>query len=197
MAKQNDKPLKDYEVLLCVTGGIAAYKAAELTRQLIQTGAGVSCALTDAAEKFITPLTFQSLTGRCVYTSLWQSTDRYSAQHISLTEAADLVIVAPATADMLAKMACGLADDLVSTLALSACGSCEILIAPAMNTRMFEAPPTRENLEKLTKRGVHVVGPGTGELACGTVGLGRMSEPEDILAAATKILQRKPPKSTS
>jgi len=185
-----DKPdlLAGKNVLLCLTGGIACYKSAMLASRLVQAGASVCVAMSEAAEKFITPLTFQALTHERVYTSLWQASGNYDAQHLSLTENADLMIVAPATADILAKMACGIADDLVSTLALSACGACPILIAPAMNTRMWLAPPTQENLVRLKGRGVYVTGPAEGRLACNTTGPGRMSEPVDILAAAAQIL---------
>ena len=181
-------PLAGREVLLCVTGGIACYKAADLASKLVQTGAGVTVAMTDAARQFVGPLTFQAVTGRRVYTTLWQPSEDHSSQHISLTERAELLIVAPATADMLAKMAAGIADDLVSTLALSAHGACPILIAPAMNTRMWLAPPTRANLARLTEWGLHVVGPVEGRLACGTIGPGRIAEPADILTEARHLL---------
>lgn len=193
----SDSPLRDYEVLVCVTGGIAAYKAADLTSKLTQTGAGTTVAMTDAAQRFVAPLTFQTLTARMVHTSMWQLTEDFKSSHISLTEAADLMIVAPATADIIAKMASGLADDLVSTMALSASGSCEILIAPAMNVRMWGAPATVENMDRLKARGIHVVGPCEGMLACRTVGLGRMAEPAEILATATKLLLKNPPKRSS
>ncbi len=176
-------------VLLCLTGGIACYKSAALASRLVQAGASVSVAMTSAAERFITPLTFQALTGRQVYTSLWQASEDFDSQHLSLTGSADLMIIAPATADIMAKMASGIADDLVSTLALSAHGACPILIAPAMNTRMWLAPPTQDNLARLKSWGVHVIGPEEGRLACNTTGPGRMSEPEDILAAAIGILK--------
>jgi phosphopantothenoylcysteine decarboxylase/phosphopantothenate--cysteine ligase len=176
-------------VLLCLTGGIACYKSATLASRLVQAGAAVSVAMTAGAEKFITPLTFQTLTGRRVYTSLWQASEDFDSQHLSLTGSADLMIIAPATADIMAKMASGLADDLVSTLALSAHGACPILIAPAMNTRMWLAPPTQDNLARLKGWGIHVIGPEQGRLACDTTGPGRMSEPEEILAAAMRILQ--------
>jgi len=195
--KNQDKPLEGCEVLLCVSGGIACYKAADLASKLVQAGAGVTVAMTDAAQRFIAPLTFQSLTGRQVYTSLWQSTEHYEAAHVSPTAQADLMIVAPATADIIAKMACGLADDLVSTMILAAPVSCRVLAAPAMNTRMWEAPAVKENLSRLKKRGVHFVGPESGRLACGTVGPGRMAEPADILAAARSLLLRSRPKRPS
>jgi phosphopantothenoylcysteine decarboxylase/phosphopantothenate--cysteine ligase len=150
--------------------------------------------MSESARRFVAPLTFQTLARRKVYTSLWESTEEYQSGHISLTEAADLMIVAPATANTIAKMATGLADDLVSTMALAAGGACEILIAPAMNERMWGAAATVGNIKRLKERGVHVIGPAEGKLACGTVGPGRMVEPEEILAAATKLLLRKPPK---
>ncbi|OPX24454.1 MAG: phosphopantothenoylcysteine decarboxylase [Planctomycetales bacterium 4484_123] len=183
-----------YEVLLCVTGGIACYKSAALTSKLIQAGAGVTVAMTESASRFVAPLTFQTLSGRAVYSSMWQAVEDYRPGHLSLTEAADLMIVAPATANILAKMAAGIADELVSALALSAHGACDILLAPAMNTRMWEAPATQANLATLAERGVHTVGPTEGYLACGAVGKGRMAEPAEILAAAGRLLTRREPK---
>jgi phosphopantothenoylcysteine decarboxylase/phosphopantothenate--cysteine ligase len=185
-----DRPLAGREVLLCVTGGIAGYKAADLASKLVQAGASVTAAMTEAAQRFVGAVTFQALTGRRVYGSLWQSSGDHASPHISLTERAELMIVAPATANMLAKMAAGIADDLVSALALSAQGACPILVAPAMNTRMWQAAPTTTNLARLREWGVHVVGPAEGRLACGTVGPGRMAEPEAILDAAVEILAR-------
>jgi len=190
-----DKPLQGYEVLLCVTGGIACYKSADLASKLVQAGAGVSVAMTDAAQRFVTPLTFQALSGRRTFTSMWESAEDYSAKHVSLTEKADLMIIAPATANTLAKLAGGLADELVAALALAATDACGILAAPAMNTRMLNAPATQENLEKLRARGVQTVGPGSGRLACGTVGPGRMAEPDEILQAAKELILKNPPKS--
>ena len=189
-----DKPLAGTEVLLCVTGGIACYKSADLASRLVQAGAGLSVAMTDAAQRFVGPMTFQALSGRQVFTSLWESDRDFDTQHIALTERADLMVLAPATANLLAKMACGIADDLVSALALSAHGACGVLAAPAMNTRMWNAPPTQANLETLRARGVHVIGPAEGRLACGTTGVGRMAEPAEILQAATEILLP-PPKT--
>ena len=178
------------EILLAATGGIACYKAADLASRLVKSGASVTVAMTEAATRFIAPLTFQSLTGRRVYTSLWESADNFEHQHLALSERADLMIVAPATANILAKMTAGIADDLVSALALSAQGACPILVAPAMNTRMWQAGPTRANMKTLGDYGVHVVGPGEGRLACGDVGPGRMSEPDVILNAALELLKK-------
>ncbi len=192
--RKPDNGLAGYEVLLCLTGGIACYKSADLASKLVQSGAGVTAAMTDSATRFVTPLTLQSLTHRQVFTSVWQSSETFETQHISLVELADLMIVAPATANIIAKMSSGIADDLVSVLALSASGECPILVAPAMNTRMWNAPPTQANVARLKEWGVHVIGPDSGRLACRAVGPGRMSEPPAILAAAAEILLKKPPK---
>ncbi len=197
MTTNADKPLAGYEVLLAVTGGIACYKVADLTSKLVQSGAGVSVAMTDSATKFIAPLTFQAITGRAVYTSIWDRSEDFKSQHLSLSERADLMIIAPATANIIAKMAGGIADDLVSTLALSAQGSCDILLAPAMNDRMYSAAPTQRNIQTLTGWGIKTVGPETGYLACGTEGVGRMSEPLGILASASELLLASPPKKLS
>ena len=193
-SNENARPLAGYEVLLCVTGGIACYKAADLASKLVQAGAGVNVTMTQSAMEFVKPLTFQSLVNRQIYTSMWQSTENYMSGHISLTELADLVIVAPATANMLAKMAHGMADDLVSTMLLATTGTCPVLVAPAMNTRMWQAPAVQANLEQLGKWGVHLVGPGEGRLACGTFGAGRMTEPAEILEKATHLMLAKPAK---
>jgi len=189
-AQQQPQPgrLAGREVLLCATGGIACYKTADLASKLVQDGAGVTVALTDAAQQFVTALTFQTLTARKVFTTMWQPSDDYSPQHISLTERAELMVIAPATADILAKLAAGIADDLVSTLAQSAFGACPLLVAPAMNTRMWLAPPTQANMTRIRQWGVHVIEPAEGRLACGTTGPGRMAEPADILARVRELL---------
>jgi len=183
-----DETFDGKEILLCVTGGIACYKAAALASRLVQAGAGVAVAMTDAGQRFVAPLTFQTLTGRFVHTSLWDAADRYDPQHVALIDAADLLIVAPATADILGKMASGIADDLVSTLAMTAMAGTPILLAPAMNTQMWENPVVLANVAKLTGMGITAVGPNVGYLACGAVGAGRMAEPEEILDAAATIL---------
>ena len=197
MAQTQDKPesLERYEVLLCATGGIACYKAADLASKLVAAGAGVTVAMTDSARRFITPLTFAALTGRECFTSLWSAEERYCPHHISLTERADLMVVAPGTANIIAKLAGGLADELVSTLAMAASGACPILLAPAMNVRMWSSPALQENLKRLVDRGVHVVGPNEGRLACGTVGMGRMAEPVEILRSVGELLLQNPPKN--
>lgn len=189
-----DKPLAGYEVLVCLTGGIACYKVADLVSKFVQAGAGVNVAMTRSAMRFVGPATFQGLTGRAVYFSMWVSRFDYRPEHLSLTEEADLMIVAPATANIIAKFATGIADDLVSTMAVSACGACPILIAPAMNTRMWLSPGVQANIQKLKQWGHRFIGPEEGYLAEGTVGVGRMSEPAEILEAAKQILLSKPPK---
>ena len=186
--------LAGYEVLVAVCGGIAAYKTCTVVSQLVQRGCGVTVAMSAAARQFVGPLTFQSLSGRQVLTSLWQATSDYDAQHIHVTEAADLCIIAPATANIIGKVAGGIADDLVSTL-LTALAS-PVLVAPAMNARMWENPFVQRNVARLTEAGFHLIGPGEGWLACRTVGKGRMAEPDEITTAALDILKRKPPRST-
>ena len=169
------------KIILGVTGGIAAYKAAELCRLLAKAGADVRVVMTAAAQQFVTPLTFQALSGKPVLTSLWDAASGDGMEHIHLSRDADLVLVAPASADFLAKLAHGRADDLLSTLCLAR--TCALAVAPAMNREMWAAAATRRNLEQLRADGVSVLGPAAGEQACGEVGLGRMLEPADILVA--------------
>jgi len=188
MAGEPDKLLDGREVLLCAGGGIACYKAADLASRLVRAGAGVTVAMTEAATRFVTPLTFQTLTRRRVYDSLWMCGEEYSSQHIALTGRAEIVVIAPATANLLAKLAGGIADELVSTLALAAHGACPILLAPAMNERMWLAPPTQANVARLRDWGLHTVGPARGRLACGDEGEGRMAEPQEILDAIVQLL---------
>jgi len=192
--RRKDRPLDGYEVVLAVTGGIACYKSADLASKLVQAGAGATVAMTAAAARFVQPLTFQAITERQVYTSMWARTEDFRTEHIALTDLADLLIVAPATANVIGKFAAGIADDLVSALALSAGTACPILLAPAMNSRMWSAPAVRANIKLLKDWGFHFVGPEEGRLACGTTGPGRMSQPADILAAAKAILLKKPPR---
>jgi phosphopantothenoylcysteine decarboxylase/phosphopantothenate--cysteine ligase len=173
-------------VLLAVGGGIAAYKTAELVRLLRGAGLGVRVAMTRAAEQFVTPLTLEALSGQRVRRDLFDLGAEAEMGHIQLSRAADLLIVAPATADLMAKMAQGHADDLVSTLLLAT--DKPVLIAPAMNVRMWLHPATRRNLQTLTADGVHVVGPDEGDMACGEWGPGRMAEPAAILTAALALL---------
>jgi phosphopantothenoylcysteine decarboxylase/phosphopantothenate--cysteine ligase len=168
-------------ILLIIGGGIAAYKSLDLIRRLQDQGASVRAILTAAGEKFVTPLTVGGLTGDKVYRDLFDLTDEAEMGHIQLSRDADLLVVAPATADLMAKMAAGLANDLASTALLAT--DKDVLIAPAMNVRMWGHPATRRNLAILTSDGVLVAGPNEGPMACGEFGPGRMAEPHEILAA--------------
>jgi phosphopantothenoylcysteine decarboxylase / phosphopantothenate---cysteine ligase len=168
-------------ILLIIGGGIAAYKTPELVRGIVKRGGGVTCVLTKAGEQFVTPLTLASLSGNKVYTDLFSLTDEVEMGHIQLSRAADLIVVAPATADLMAKAAQGLANDLASTLLLAT--DKPVLMAPAMNVRMWHHAATQRNLATLRADGVHVIGPDEGEMACGEFGLGRMSEPAAIVDA--------------
>ncbi len=168
-------------ILLIVGGGIAAYKALDLTRRLRERGATVRGVLTRAGEQFVTPLSLSALTEDKVYQDLFSLTDEAEMGHIELSRSADLIVVAPATADIMAKTAQGLCGDLASTLLLAT--DTDILIAPAMNVRMWEHPANQANLEVLRARGVHVAGPNEGPMACGEFGFGRMAEPLEIVAA--------------
>ena len=173
--------LNGRRVLLIVAGGIAAYKTLELTRRLVERGASVRCVLTEAGAQFVTPLSLSALSGDKVYRDLFSLTDEHEMGHIRLSREADLVVVAPATADILAKMAGGLANDLATTLLLAT--DKDVLAAPAMNVRMWEHAATRANLATLRERGIRFVGPDEGEMACGEYGPGRMAEPAAILDA--------------
>ena len=177
--------LDSHMIILGISGGIAAYKSVELARLMIKAGADVIAVMTEAAEHFIAPLTLRTLTGNPVASTLWADPSS-PVPHISLSDAADLIVVAPATADIIGKCANGLADDLLSTTLLAAC--CTVLLAPAMNERMYMHPAVRENLRKLQERGVVVVDPGTGELACGSEGVGRMCEPAEIMRHVVSAL---------
>ncbi len=165
-------------ILLGVTGGIAAYKSAELVRRLRERGADVQVVMTTAAREFVTPLVFQALSGRTVRTDLWDSAAEAAMGHIELARWAELVLVAPASADFLARLAGGRADDLLATLCLAT--TAPIAVAPAMNRQMWANPATVANVDRLRQRGVHILGPGVGEQACGEVGEGRMLEPTDL-----------------
>jgi phosphopantothenoylcysteine decarboxylase/phosphopantothenate--cysteine ligase len=173
--------LKGQQVLLCVGGGIAAYKALELVRRLREAGAEVQVAMTEGAQQFVTPLSFQALSGHPTRTSLWDSAAEASMGHIELARWADRIVVAPATADLLAKLTHGFANDLVTTLCLAT--TAPITVAPAMNHRMWQHPATQANLAALRARGVKVIGPEDGPLAEGESGPGRLSEPQAIVAA--------------
>ena len=171
--------LQGKRIVLGVTGGIAAYKAAELVRLLSKQGAEVQVAMSEGATHFVTPTTFQALSGKPVFTDQWDARMPNAMAHIDLSRQADLILVAPASADFLARTAHGLADDLLATMVLAR--DCPMLVAPAMNRQMWENPATQRNVAQLAADGVHILGPACGEQACGEVGAGRMLEPEEIL----------------
>lgn len=184
-------PLNNRHLILGVSGSIAAYKAADLASRLTQAGARLDVILSDSAQRFVTPLTFQSLTGRRAYTDadLWGS--QAHILHVSLAEATDLMAIAPATANTLAKLANGIADSLLTITALAV--RCPLLVAPAMDASMFEHPATQSNLQTLRERGVIVAGPGEGRMASGLVGPGRMLEPGELLGYIRLALGRSGP----
>ena len=176
-------------ILLIIGGGIAAYKSLELIRLLTGKGVGVRTIMTKAAEEFVTPLSVASLTRQKVHTALFNLTDEIEMGHIELSRAADLLVVAPATADLMAKMAHGQANDLASTTLLAT--DKPVLIAPAMNVRMWHHAATQRNLQQLKRDGILLVGPNEGDMACGEYGLGRMAEPAEIVAAIEAALAPK------
>jgi phosphopantothenoylcysteine decarboxylase len=178
--------MRGRELLLGVTGGIAAYKTADLCSKLVQAGASVSVVMTEAAEQFIGATTFEALTGRPVHRGLFQPSEHFRGEHIGLAQRADLMIVAPATANYLAQVAHGFAGDLLSTLALTV--TCPILLAPAMNCEMWAKPSVQRNVDQLRADGVLFAEPGSGWLSCGQIGAGRMAEPLEILEAIDRIL---------
>ena len=171
--------LKGRRIVLGVSGGIAAYKAAELVRLLVKAGANVHVVLSEGGARFVTAVTFQALSGNTVWTDLWDARMPNNMAHIDLGRDADAILVAPATADFIARVAQGRADDLLSTLALAR--DVPLIVAPAMNRQMWESPPTQRNVALVRGDGVTVFGPATGEQACGEVGMGRMLEPEELL----------------
>ena len=173
--------LNGKRIVLGVTGGIAAYKAAELVRLLGKQGAEVQVAMTEGATHFVTATTFQALSGKPVYLDQWDARMPNAMAHIDLSRAADLIVVAPASADFLARIASGMADDLLATMVLAR--DCPLLVAPAMNRQMWENPATQRNIAQLQSDGVEILGPASGEQACGEVGAGRMLEPEEIVEA--------------
>ncbi|MCC6322794.1 MAG: hypothetical protein IT438_15325 [Phycisphaerales bacterium] len=181
--------LRGKRIIVGVTGGIAAYKTAMLVSRLAQAGAEVTVAMTEAAVKFVTPLTFQALSGRPVYTSAWEHIESNDPQHISLAGAADAAIIAPCTMDCLSKLATGRTDD-VATLIVSAIDrrKTPVLLAPAMNTVMWAQASNQRNVATLKRDGFVIVGPNDGWQACRNVGSGRMSEPDELFAALTHAL---------
>ncbi len=181
--------LKGRKLVLGVTGGVAAYKTAELVRLLGKAGADVHVVLTEGGARFVTAVTFQALSGNPVWTDLWDPRMGNNMAHIDLTRDADAILIAPATADVMAKLVHGLADDLLTTLCLAR--DCPLLVAPAMNRQMWEHPATRRNAAQLAADGVTLFGPAAGEQACGEVGLGRMLEPEELCEAVIGFFQPK------
>ena len=178
--------LKDKTVVLGVTGSIAAYKAAEIASQLTQSGAVVNVVMTEGATEFISPLTFRALTGRPVVTEMFDVTSEFSVEHVSLARSADIVAIAPATANIIAKLAAGIADDMLCCTVLAT--RAPVIIAPAMETNMYENPITRDNLSELKERNFVIVGPSAGWLASGREGLGRLADIGDIIGTIRRIL---------
>ena len=179
-------------IVLGLSGGIACYKAADFTRELVKAGATVQVVMTGAAEQFITAVTLQALSNRSVYTSQWDAREPNAMAHINLTRDADAIVVAPASADLIAKLAQGRADDLLSLMCLARpIGRCSLLVAPAMNREMWAHPATRRNLAQLQADGAIVLGPGSGDQACGETGDGRMLEPAELLADLVAFFQPK------
>jgi phosphopantothenoylcysteine decarboxylase/phosphopantothenate--cysteine ligase len=182
--------LENKSILLIISGGIAAYKSLELIRLLRKSGATVRCILTQGGSQFVTPFSVSALSEHPVYSDLWSLKDESEMGHIRLSREADLIVIAPASANIIAKMAHGLADDLASTTLLAA--NKPILIAPAMNVAMWHNPATQHNIKTLTDRGIRFIGPDEGAMACGEFGLGRMSEPEDIFKAIQSFFFDRP-----
>ncbi len=178
--------LEGLNILLCVSGGIAAYKAVDLASKLTAAGAVVNTVMTENACRFVGPKSFEAVTGSAVFTSLWSKSEEYKISHINLVDWADVVVVAPATANIIGKIANGICDDLLSTT-LCVCWAKPTLLAPAMNSNMWNNPAVQHNVKMVKEMGFELIGPEEGRLACGTEGIGRMSEPEDILAAIEKM----------
>ncbi|NQX43851.1 bifunctional phosphopantothenoylcysteine decarboxylase/phosphopantothenate--cysteine ligase CoaBC [Paenibacillus tritici] len=188
------KSLQGKSIILGITGGIAAYKAAALTSKLTQKGAKVHVIMTASAKQFITELTLQSLSKQRVFSDTFQERDPSSISHIDLADSADLVLIAPATANIIAKMAHGLADDMLSTTLLAV--TAPIMVAPAMNVHMYQHPAVISNMDTLYKRGVQFIEPGEGQLACGYVGKGRLEEPETIVKVVENFFVRQQEKES-
>ncbi|MEL7563121.1 bifunctional phosphopantothenoylcysteine decarboxylase/phosphopantothenate--cysteine ligase CoaBC [Dehalogenimonas sp. 4OHTPN] len=180
---------KEKTIVLGITGSVAAYKAADLASRLVQAGAAVEVIMTESAQKFIAPLTLRALTNRQPVTSMWQDANKFSIEHVSLADAADAVLIAPATANTIARLACGLADDILSSTVLAT--RAPVIIAPAMNCNMYENAATQANIAALKSRGFTFVEPESGRLACGAEGKGRLAAAEVILAALDAVLNRK------
>ncbi len=180
--------LANKTIVLGITGGIAAYKAADIASKLTQAGARVEVIMTESATRFITPLTLRSLTGRPVVTSMFELAPEFSIEHVALAEAADVVAIAPATANIIAKLAVGIADDMLTCTVLAT--EAPVIVAPAMNVNMFQNSITQDNLAKLKARGFTIIDPGYGRLASGKIGLGRLAEVEEIIGTIQQVLGR-------
>ena len=181
--------LLNKKIVLGISGGIAAYKTPELARLLMQEGASVQVVMTEAAHQFVTPVTMQAVTGNPVFTSQWDNSIANNMAHIELSRSADVILIAPTSADLMAKLSLGLADDLLSTLCLAR--DCPLLIAPAMNKQMWEHSATQRSVERLEQDGVGLLGPASGFQACGEVGMGRMLEPAEITEQVIAFFQKK------
>ena len=181
---------RDRTVVLAITAGIAAYKRAIIVREFKNSNAEVLVIMTQRATEFITPLTLETLSQNPVAVEMFDRENRWSLEHIALADRADILIVAPATANFIGKAAAGIADDLVSTTVLTMMSSVPVLLAPAMNNRMWENTIVQKNVRNLEKEGVNIVGPVEGKLADGRVGIGRMADVEDIFKAAEKLIQK-------
>ena len=193
---QSEFALKGRRIIVGLSGGIACYKVANVVSALAQAGAEITVAMTDGATRFVATLTFQALSGRPVYTSQWEHVESNDPQHISLARAADLMLIAPCTMDMMAKLASGRTDDVVSLIAAAIDLQRQpVLLAPSMNEVMWYQPSTRRNLAQLQDDGFQIIQPEQGWQACRTVGVGRMAEPETLLAAVRQAAESRQKKS--
>jgi phosphopantothenoylcysteine decarboxylase/phosphopantothenate--cysteine ligase len=185
--------LKGLNILLGVSGGVAAYKAVDLASKLTAAGAKINTVMTEAACQLVGPKSFEAVTNSAVFTTLWSTSQEYKISHVNLADRADIVVVAPATANIIGKIANGICDDLLSTI-LCVCWplikSGAALLAPAMNSNMWNNPAVGQNIKTVKEMGFELIGPEEGPLACGTEGIGRMSEPQDILKAIEKIASK-------
>jgi len=181
--------MKKKTVLIGVTGSIAAYKACELVRALTKKGIEAVCVMTKEAREFLTPLTLQALSGNKVYEDMFEAPEKHEIRHISLAERADLIVIFPATANVIAKLAAGICDDLLTCTVVAA--RCPAILAPAMNTAMYENAITKDNIKRLKKYGFHFIGPSSGRLASGAEGVGRLADIHSVMKAAAGLLKLK------
>jgi phosphopantothenoylcysteine decarboxylase/phosphopantothenate--cysteine ligase len=186
---QKKTNLSGLNILLGVSGGVAAYKAVDLASKLTTAGAKVNTVMTENACRLIGPKSFEAVTNSAVFTTLWSTSEEYKISHVNLADRADIIVVAPATANIIGKIANGICDDLLSTT-LCACWAKPALLAPAMNNNMWTNPSVQRNIKTIKDMGFQLIGPQVGALACGTEGIGRMAEPQDILEAIGKIVSK-------